>query len=222
MISDFQDTGYSLRTKIYHRLKNAILDGVYKPGESLIEMKLAKELGVSRTPIREAIRQLELEGLVSSIPNKGVIVEGVSPQDVEDIYTIRKTIEGLAARWAAEKISDAQLKELKDTLDLMEFFTEKGNVEKVSELDSRFHDVIFRACNSRPLESVLTNFHHFIQRARLVSVKASGRAVHSLEEHRSIYEALVARDSDAAEKAMVKHVGSASMNLMPYLEKQEL
>ena len=222
MISDIQDTGYSLRTKIYHRLKNAILDGVYKPGESLIEMKLAKELGVSRTPIREAIRQLELEGLVSSIPNKGVIVEGVTPQDVEDIYTIRKTIEGLAARWAAEKISDVQLKELKDILDLMEFYTEKGNVEKLSELDSRFHDIIFKASNSRPLESVLTNFHHFIQRARLVSVKASGRAVHSLKEHRRIYEALGAHNPDAAEKAMVNHVGSARTNLLPYLEKHEV
>ncbi|MDD4570312.1 MAG: GntR family transcriptional regulator [Tepidanaerobacteraceae bacterium] len=222
MISDFQDTGYSLRTKIYHRLKNAILDGVYKPGESLIEMKLAKELGVSRTPIREAIRQLELEGLVSSIPNKGVIVEGVTSQDVEDIYTIRKMIEGQAARWAADKITDAQLKELKDTLDLMEFYTEKGKPDKVSELDSRFHDIIFRACNSRPLESVLTNFHHFIQRARLVSVKASGRAIHSLEEHRSIFEALEAHDPEAAEKAMLSHVDSASLNLYPYLEKHEL
>lgn len=222
MISDFQDTGYSLRTKIYHRLKNAILDGVYKPGESLIEMKLAKELGVSRTPIREAIRQLELEGLVSSIPNKGVIVEGVSPQDVQDIYTIRRTIEGLAARWAAEKISDEQLKELRDTLDLMEFYTEKGNVEKLSELDSRFHDVIFQASNSRPLESVLTNFHHFIQRARLVSVKASGRAIHSLKEHQRIYEALAAHDPDAAEKAVINHVGSARINLGPFLEKKEL
>jgi DNA-binding GntR family transcriptional regulator len=222
MISDFQDTGFSLRTKIYNRLKNAILDGVYKPGESLIEMKLAKELGVSRTPIREAIRQLELEGLVTSIPNKGVIVEGVTPQDVEDIYTIRKMIEGLAARWAAEKISDEQLKELKDTLDLMEFFTQKGNVEKLSELDSRFHDIIFRASNSRPLESVLTSFYHFIQRARLVSVKARGRAAYSLKEHRSIYEALEAHDPDAAEKAIINHVGSARANLLPYLEKQEL
>lgn len=222
MISDFKDTGYSLRAKIYHRLKNAILNGAYKPGESLVEMKLAKELGVSRTPIREALRQLELEGLVSSIPNKGVVVEGVTPQDVKDIYTIRKMIEGLAARWAAEKITDKQLKKLKDTLDLMEFYTGKGNTDKVSEMDSRFHDIIFQACNSRPLESVLTNFHHFIQRARLVSVKADGRAIHSLKEHRCIYEALEAHDSDAAEKAMLLHVDSASSNLYPYFEKKEL
>ena len=142
MITDLQDSGHSLRVKIYNRLKNAILNGVYKPGESLIEMRLAKELGVSRTPIREAIRQLELEGLVSSIPNKGVVVEGVSAQDIEDIYTIRKMIEGLAAKWAAEKISD-EAEGIKDVLDLMEF-SRKRNVEKLSELDSRFHDIILK------------------------------------------------------------------------------
>ncbi|WP_422446389.1 GntR family transcriptional regulator [Thermoanaerobacterium sp. DL9XJH110] len=222
MTSDLQDTGYSLRSRIYHQLKNAILNGVYKPGESLIEMKVAKELGVSRTPVREAIRQLELEGLVSSIPNKGVIVEGVTEQDVEDIYTIRKMIEGLAARWAAEKITDEQLKEMKDILDLMEFYTVKGEIDKVSELDTRFHDVIFKACHSRPLESVLTNFHHFIQRARLVSIKSSGRAPVSLEEHRNIYRALESHDPDAAEKAMIRHVDEARSNLCPYLESHKV
>jgi len=95
----------------------------------------------------------------------------------------------------------------------MEFYTEKGNVEKLSELDTRFHDIIFKASNSRPLEFVLSNFHHFIQRARLVSVKASGRAIHTLEEHRRIYEAMAAHDPDAAEDAVVDHVGNARMNL---------
>jgi len=222
MISDLQDAGYSLRTKIYNQLKNAILNGIYKPGESLIEMKVAKEMGVSRTPVREAIRQLELEGLVSSIPNKGVVVEGVTEQDVEDIYTIRKMIEGLAARWAAEKITVEQLKEMKDVLDLMEFYTEKGEIDKVSELDTQFHDIVFRACDSRPLESVLTNFHHFIQRARLVSIKSAGRAPVSLEEHRNIYSALSNHNPDEAEKAMVSHVDRARSNLCPFLESHKV
>lgn len=222
MISEMQEAGYSLRTRIYNQLKNAILNGVYKPGESLIEMKVAKELGVSRTPVREAIRQLELEGLVSSIPNKGVIVEGITEKDVEDIYTIRRMLEGLAARWAAEKITDEQLKEMKDILDLMEFYTEKQEMDKVSEMDTRFHDVIFKACNSRPLESVLANYHHFIQRARLVSVKASGRAQHSLGEHQKIYEALKNHDADAAEKAMIQHISQASSNLDPILEEHQV
>ncbi len=219
MTSQLPDSGYSLRTKIYCQLKNAILNGVYKPGESLVELKLAKELGVSRTPVREAIRQLDLEGLVSSIPNNGVIEEGVTEQDVEDIYTIRKMIEGLAARWAAQKISKKQLKEMKDILDLMEFYTEKGEIDKVSELDTQFHDVVFRACRSRPLESVLTNFHHFIQRARLVSITTDGRATVALGEHRNIYNALEKRDPDAAEKAMIRHVEKARENLHPYLNE---
>ena len=162
MTSQLPDSGYSLRTKIYCQLKNAILNGVYKPGESLVELKLAKELGVSRTPVREAIRQLDLEGLVSSIPNKGVIVEGVTEQDVEDIYTIRKMIE-VWLRWAAQKISKKQLKEIERHTRSDGFLYRKGEIDKVSELDAQFHDVVFRACRSRPLESVLTNFHHFIQ-----------------------------------------------------------
>ncbi|KYO66144.1 MULTISPECIES: GntR family transcriptional regulator [Thermovenabulum] len=222
MIGQGQESGYSLRNKIYQHLKNAILNGVYKPGESLIELKVARELGVSRTPVREAIRQLELEGLVSSIPNKGVIVEGVTEKDVEDIYTIRKMIEGLAARWAAEKITPEQLKELKDILDLMEFYTQKGEIEKASELDTQFHDLIFKACQSRPLESVLSHFNHFIQRARLVSIKSIGRAPYTLEEHKKIYEALAKRNPEEAEQAMINHVEKARQNLNPYLKDKKV
>lgn len=217
MLSDSKG-GYSLRSKIYYQLKQSILNGEYKPGDNLIEMKLSKELGASRTPIREAFRQLELEGLVHSIPNKGVVVEGVTKQDVEDIYTIRKMVEGLAARWASEKITQDQLKELKDILGLMEYYTEKGDNEKLSELDSKFHDIIFKASESRPLESILTNFHHFIQKARMVSMGYTGRASHTLDEHMRIYDALKASDPDAAEKAIVNHVESARQSLCPYLK----
>lgn len=214
--------GYSLRSKIYDKLRNDILNGVYKPGDSLIEMKLAEELGVSRTPIREAIRQLELEGLVSSVPNKGVFVEGVTEQDVNDIYEIRKLIEGLAVRWATEKMTDEELKELKDTLDLMEFYTIKDEPDKVSEMDTRFHDIIFESCDSKPLRSVLTHLHHFIQRARLVSIKVSGRAENALKEHREIYESIAAKDADAAERAVQKHIQSAGENLYPYLKEHKV
>lgn len=222
MFSEFGGGGYSLRSKIYHKLKNDILNGEYKPGESLIEMKVAKDLGVSRTPVREAIRQLELEGLVSSIPNKGVVIEGITERDVNDIYAIRKLIEGLAARWAAEKITNDEIEQLKDILDLMEFFTLKDEPDKVSELDTKFHDTIFKACNSRPLKSVLTHLHHFIQKARLVSIKASGRADKALDEHREIFEALKNRDADAAEQAIIRHIEGARKNLYPFLKKHEV
>lgn len=222
MFSRLGSSGYSLRSKIYNQLRNDILNGVYKPGDSLIEMKLAEELGVSRTPVREAIRQLELEGLVSSIPNKGVVVEGVTEQDVNDIYAIRKLIEGLAVRWATEKMTKEQLKSLKDTLDLMEFYTMKNEADKVSKMDTKFHDIIFEACNSKPLRSVLTHLHHFIQRARLVSIRVSGRAENALKEHQEIYKAIEAKDADAAEKAIQKHIQSAGENLYPYLKEHKV
>lgn len=215
-------SGYSLRSRIYDKLRNDILNGVYEPGDSLIEMKLAEELGVSRTPVREAIRQLELEGLVKSIPNKGVVVEGVTEQDINDIYEIRKLIEGLAARWATEKMTKDKLKDLKDTLDLMEFYTLKGETDKISVMDTKFHDIIFQACDSKPLRSVLTNLHHFIQRARLVSIGVSGRAQNALKEHQKIYEAIYNKDANAAEKAVQKHIQIAGENIYPYLKKHEI
>ena len=105
---------HSLRAKVFKEIEKAILDGIFSPGDNLIEQKLSNELGVSRTPVREALRQLELEGLVETIPNKGAVVIGVTQKDIDDIYTIRMHIEGLAAGWAATNITDEELQELKE------------------------------------------------------------------------------------------------------------
>ena len=147
--------GYSLREKIFLKLRQDILDGKYKAGDSLVELKLAEEMGVSRTPVREAIRQLELEGLVYSIPNKGVFVEGITGQDIEDIYAIRECMEGLAARWAIERMDEQSLKELENLCELMEFYTGKGDLDRVGELNSKFHDLIFESTKSKPLKQEL-------------------------------------------------------------------
>ncbi|HHV72097.1 MAG TPA: GntR family transcriptional regulator [Clostridia bacterium] len=210
---------YSLTGRVFKQLSDQILNGEYKPGESLVETKLAKELGVSRTPIREALRQLELEGLVVSIPNKGVFVRGISEQDIEDIYAIRFLVEGLAARWAAEKITEEELNELKETVDLMEFYISKGDMDRVFELDTKFHDLIYSASKSRPLCFVLGSLHNFVQRARVGSVKVPGRADKTLIEHRSIVQAFENRDPDAAEKALTNHVLSAKANWLKNKDK---
>jgi DNA-binding GntR family transcriptional regulator len=215
---DFADQNelakYSLTGRVFKQLSDQILNGKYKPGDSLVETKLAKELGVSRTPIREALRQLEQEGLVSSIPNKGVFVRGISEQDIEDIYAMRVLIEGLAARWAAEKVTPAELDSLKEILDLMEFYTSKGDTEHISELDTQFHALIYSASKSKPLCFVLGNLHHFVQRARIGSVKVPGRADKTLNEHRAIVQAFEDRDPDAAEAALTNHVLRAKANLL--------
>lgn len=206
------DSSSSLRGKVFIQLENAILNGKYKTGDSLIETKLSEELGVSRTPIREAIRQLELEGLVQAIPNKGAIVTGLSPKDIDDIYTIRLAIEGIAARWAAENITAEELKELKHSLELEEFYTEKDDLEQILKLDTKFHETIYRASKSKPLMNMLSNFHHYIQRARTYSLGMSGRAKEALEEHEAIYEAISQKNAKEAEELTIEHVKKASLN----------
>jgi len=205
---------YSLRGKIFNILRQKILDGKYLPGDSLIETKLAEELGVSRTPIREAIRQLELEGLVDSIPNKGVIVRGISAKDIEDIYTIRTMLEGLAARWAVEKISNQELENLKNNFELMEFYTAKGDIEQIAKLNTQFHEIIFKATKSGILQHILTDFQYYVQWARYYSLKSPGRPLETLEEHRKIVGALYSKNPDNAEKYVNEHIINSSRNIV--------
>ena len=211
---DVETNSGSLGSRVFSQLQNDILNGLYQPGESLIETKLSEELGVSRTPIREAIRQLELEGLVQSIPNKGAIVKGISAKDIEDIYTIRMLIEGLAARWATEKITPGELKELKDAAELEEFYTRKNDLIHLLQLDTRFHDIIFKASKSKPLMHTLSTFHHYVQRARSISLNSPDRAQKALEEHKAILKAIEERDADKAERLTTEHVRNASINLL--------
>lgn len=212
---DSIDSGSSsLRSKVFLQLQSDILNGKYSPGESLVETRLSEELGVSRTPVREAIRQLELEGLVQSIPNKGTLVKGVSAQDIRDIYTIRMRIEGLAARWAAEKITDEELLELKEALELEEFYTVKNDSGHLLRFDSKFHDIIFNASKSTPLKNMLQNFHLYVQRARNISMESPHRAEKMLEEHRAILKAIENRDADGAEKLTTEHIKNARDNLL--------
>lgn len=211
----------SLRSRVFAQIENDILNGKYKPGDSLIETKLSEELGVSRTPVREAIRQLELEGLVQTIPNKGAIVKGITLQDIEDIYTIRMMIEGLAARWAAQKITDEELEELKEAVELEEFYTNKNDSEHLLMFDSKFHEIIFRASKSKPLMHMLRTFHHYVQRARNISMSSPERARMVLEEHRKILEAIERRDPERAEMLTNQHVRNASENVLKHFKDLE-
>lgn len=208
---DINNDNNSLRAKVFSRIQNDILNGVYQPGDSLTEKKLCEELGVSRTPVREALRQLELEELVQSTPNKGVVVTGVTSKDIEEIYIIRMMIEGLAARWATEHITPEEIQELKDALDLEEFYTMKKDADHILKIDSKFHDILFRASKSKPLMHMLRTFHHYVQRARNASFESPERAKKVLEEHKAIFDAVVEGDADKAERVTKEHVKNASI-----------
>lgn len=216
-MEEYQD--HSLGGRVFQKIREDILNGKYKENDELRENTIGKELGVSRTPVREALRQLELEGLVTIIPNRGAYVTGISHKDIWDIYVIRSMLEGLCARWAAENITDAQLDELEETILLSEFQMKKESgfsAEQVAALDGRFHSILYEASGSRILDHVLTDFHNYVQTARRSSVVSEDRARKSIREHRQILRAIKDRDEEMAEQLANEHI----MHVMQNLKKQ--
>ena len=218
-MEEYQDQ--SLRGRVFRRLREDILSGVYKENDELREAGIGEELGVSRTPVRESLRQLELEGLVTIIPNKGAYVTGISLKDVHDIYMIRSMLEGLCARWATRYITEEQIEELEEVILLSEFHLKRKSADKkgaekaqqVSELDGKFHKVLYHASNSRILEHVLSDFHKYVKMARTMSVEEEHRAERSIGEHRAILEAIKARDEELAERLANEHIMKVMENL---------
>lgn len=202
----------SLTSTIFEKIREDILIGKYVTGEKIVEAKLAEEFGVSRTPVREALKQLELDGLVDNIPNRGVMVKGISKQDIDDIFTIRVAIEGIAVKWAIERMDDSDLEKLKEIFELMEFYTFKKDLDKIAELNTKFHEVIYNATKSRYLEHVLKDFQFFMKTTRYKSLRSPGRMESALDEHREVLSAFKDKDIDRAVKAILAHVNNSRVN----------
>ncbi len=207
---------YSLRGRVYGSIREDILNGRYPQHTELKEAAIGAELGVSRTPVREALRQLELEGLVTIIPNRGAFVNRITAKDVRDIYLIRSMLEGLCARWATENITKEQMDEMEETLCLTEYHTKKENYEKLHELDSLFHEQLYRASNSRILQHVLSDFHDYVKNVRKATIASQARSVKSTEEHRAIFEAIRSKDADQAELLAQQHVKRTIESIRTY------
>ncbi len=203
----------SLADQVFEHLENDILSGKYKKGEILTEVKLSLELGVSRTPIREALRRLGQEHLIEE-SGKGSVVVGMTESDVRDILFIRQKLEGECAALAAVHADDEQLAELKETVDLQEFYLSKNDPEHIRSMDSRFHMLYYKSGGSTVFYDVLLPLHKKLQKYRRVSVQNSGRAEQSVNEHRAIYEAIASRDVEAARKAAEAHVQKAMESII--------
>ncbi|MDO4493745.1 MAG: GntR family transcriptional regulator [Clostridia bacterium] len=199
----------SLSEMVYHKLYQNITEGKYRAGDELTENRIATELGVSRTPVREALKQLERENLVSSQPNRGVVVKDVTPLDYSDIYTVRALLEGQAAYWAAERITPDELDRMEEILQLIELYTKRNNTDHLVRLDSEFHELLYEACQSATIKSLLTNIHHILSGRRQSSYTVVGRPERSLEEHRAVFEAIAGGDPDAAKIAAEDHIRNA-------------
>lgn len=204
---------YSLRGRVFNKIREDILSGNYRQNEELKEATIGNELGVSRTPVREALRQLELEGLVNIIPNKGAYVTGISKKDIQDIYIVRSYLEGLCAKWACENITKEQLEALEENVYLSEFHAKKENHEQLLELDNKFHEIIYDASNSKILKHVLSDFHHYVQRIRKITLSSTPRALKSNIEHNAIVEAIRKRDGVMAEKLAHEHIMITIQNI---------
>lgn len=205
-------TTLSLEDKVYTTLKEEILAGKLEKGSVLREIALSKRLDASRTPVRGALHRLAEEGLVDLQANRGATVLGISESDIEDIYAIRIKLEGLAARLAAERMTDEMRNDLINTVDLSEFYLSKNNDEKRGELDSEFHSIIFNASGSRHLCKILCDLHHNIKAYRRFSLSKSDRAAKALEEHREILDAILSKNGDEAERLTAIHVQRALEN----------
>ena len=204
---------YSLRGRVFNKLREDILSGVYQENEELKENTIGTELGVSRTPVREALRQLELEGLVTMIPNKGAYVTGISQKDIHDIYVIRSYLEGLCAKWACEHITEAQIEELEEILYLSDFHGRRSHYDQLVDLDNKFHELIYKASGSKILEHVLSDFHHYVERVRKITLAMPQRASKSSQEHAAIVDAIRKRDGDLAEALAHEHIINTIKNI---------
>ena len=210
-----------LRDVVFNTLREAILKGDLKPGERLMELQLASKLGVSRTPIREAIRMLEQEGLAVTTPRKGAEVAKMTLKDMEDVLEIRDALDELAVRIACQKISDEQLKQLEDMKELFEKSTQTGNVKKIAEADVTFHDVIYEATGNPKLVTLLNNLREQVYRYRVEYIKDPKNYPTLIAEHEAILESLKNRDVKDAVEAMHVHVANQAEAVKTVIQEQE-
>lgn len=203
----------SLANQVYETIERNILNGVYSKGAVISEMKLSEELGVSRTPIREAMTRLETERLIETT-SAGTIVVGISDKDVKDMFQVKLHLDPLIMKMAATNISAHALEKLKDNLEQQEFYNSKGNTEKLRDLDTEFHDIIYAESKSPILQHILTGIHHKLLKYRKASLDKSDRSDHSVEEHEAIYEALAARDEMRIELLVLQHINHSYDTIM--------
>ena len=210
--------GYELLSqKVYRVLKTEIIKGSLKPGTKLLEGKIAEEMEVSRTPIREALRELAAEGFVKISPNQGVVVSNASIEDVQEVLQIRGVLEGLAARLAAKIINKEEIKELDKYLKQMEYYSNKDDALALSEMDAEFHELILGICENNRLIQIRKNLSDQAHRYRIRSLSIPGRLKYSLKEHREIVEALKRKDAEQADKLSQKHIENVLENILTHI-----
>ena len=203
----------SLADQVFEKLEDNIITGVYPRGEILTELKLVEQLGVSRTPIREALRRLEQERLIQDCP-KGSLVLGITAEDLEDIMNIRQRIEGLAAYYATKNLTPESAEKFKQISDLQDFYYSKQDMDRLREMDDAFHEAIYELSGRTVIRDTLQPLHHKTQRFRRISMSAPGRTAATVEEHKALCNAILSGNAELASQLAEQHIGNARIYMI--------
>ncbi len=207
----------SLADQVFEKLENDIITGVYPRGEILTELKLVEQLGVSRTPIREALRRLEQERLIKD-SGKGSVVLGITVEDLMDIMDIRQSVEGLAAYYATQNITPEELKTLQHIVQLQDYYYQTNDTDHLRQMDDDFHDAIYAFSRRTVIHDTLLPLHRKTMRYRKISIEDHERLSRSIEEHRQIYTAIASKDAALARTLIQTHIHNAKENMIARLD----
>jgi GntR family transcriptional regulator, rspAB operon transcriptional repressor len=211
----------TIRRKVYSHLRQQILQGEYAPHERLYETKISEEIGASRTPVREALHSLELEGLIECLPKVGYVIKPISDTEVAEICEIRGLVEGLAARWAMEKAKGTLVDELKKNIDASEAKAVNGEAQAFIELDALFHEIIARSSGSSRLFELAQTLRHHMLRYRIQSIYTTDNVVRAIEGHKEILAAVEKGDMGEINLAIRTHLEQSKKDILRYAFKEE-
>lgn len=211
-----------LRDIVCEAMRQAMVDGVFHPGERLMEIQLAEDLGVSRTPVREAIRKLELEGFVVIIPRRGTYVADISIRDINEVYEIRIALDVLAAGLAAARISSEDFIKLNEYLHEIEECIENNHTDKLVELDVAFHDVLYHASNNKRLVGIISNLREQMTRIRTRSMNYRDRRHETFQEHRKLVAAIADKNVEEAKRIAREHLENAERTLLMSIKESSV
>ena len=200
-----------LSTGLFSELQKDILSGEIPDGSKLTEQSVCKRYNVSRTPVREAFRQLEADGLIEIIPNRGAFATGLSRRDISDLFDLRSVFEVQAVEWAIKRMSDEDIDRLAESMEFMEFYTLKEDVEKVLSFNSQFHSIIYAGTGDRMLQKTLSIYQTYLKYSAPHKTYDEDSLKAILEEHKAIYEAFKSRNAAAGRKAMENHMAQSKL-----------
>ena len=204
-------SGQPLSAGLYSELQTGILSGVIPDGSKLTEQAVCKKYNVSRTPVREAFRQLEADGLIENIPNRGAFVTGLTKRDISDLFDLRGLFEVQAVEWAIRRMTSEDIDQLAETVDFMEFYTLKSDVEKVLTFNSQFHSIIYAGTKDRMIQKTLAIYQTYLKHSAPAKTYSGDYLKTILEEHKAIFEAFETKNTAAGRKAMEYHMEQSKL-----------